>query len=141
MTELEEKLSEYLDSLPTLWPVSGRITSGFGYRSDPITNRKAWHKGIDIAASYGISIKAAASGKVILAGYYNELGQTVIIDHGNGLASVYGHSSKLLVKKGQVVKKGDGIAKVGSSGRATGSHLHFEIRVNDVPIDPRKYLK
>jgi murein DD-endopeptidase MepM/ murein hydrolase activator NlpD len=80
------------------------------------------------------------SGKVILAGSYNELGKTVIVDHGNGITTVYGHTSKVLVKKGQTVKKGAVIAKVGSSGRSTGSHLHFEIRINGEPIDPFKYL-
>ncbi|NSW89526.1 MAG: M23 family metallopeptidase [Firmicutes bacterium] len=140
LTEMEKKLTEYLNSLPTLWPVIGNITSKFGYRLDPITFRRAYHNGIDIAAPYGTSIKASASGKVILSGYYNELGQTVIIDHGNGISTVYGHASKLLVKKGQTVKKGDIIARVGSSGRTTGSHLHFEIHINGEPIDPYKYL-
>jgi murein DD-endopeptidase MepM/ murein hydrolase activator NlpD len=133
-------LRKYLDSLPDLWPVNGRVSSKFGYRLDPFTFRRSYHKGIDIAASYGTSIKASASGKVILAGSYNELGKTVIVDHGNGITTVYGHTSKVLVKKGQTVKKGAVIAKVGSSGRSTGSHLHFEIRINGEPIDPFKYL-
>ncbi len=140
LTETENKLRKYLDSLPDLWPVNGRVSSKFGYRLDPFTFRRSYHKGIDIAASYGTSIKASASGKVILAGSYNELGKTVIVDHGNGITTVYGHTSKVLVKKGQTVKKGAVIAKVGSSGRSTGSHLHFEIRINGEPIDPFKYL-
>lgn len=140
LTETENKLRSYLDSLPDLWPANGKVSSNFGYRRDPFTFRRSFHKGIDIAASYGTSIKSSADGKVIHAGYYNELGQTVIVDHGNGITTVYGHTSKLLVKKGQTVKKGDVIAKVGNSGRSTGSHLHFEIRINDEPIDPLKYL-
>ena len=141
LSELEAKLSNYLDSLPTLWPVSGDITSRYGYRLDPITFRRAFHSGIDIAASYGVGIKASAAGKVILTGYYKELGQTVIIDHGNGIKTVYGHTSKILVKNGQTVKKGEVIAKVGTSGRTTGAHLHFEVLINGVQIDPCKYLE
>jgi len=140
LTEAENKLRSYLDAIPTIWPVSGRITSKFGSRLDPFTYRKAYPEGIDIAASYGTSIKASASGTVILAGYYNELGLAVIIDHGNGIKTVYGHTSKVLVKKGQTVKKGEVIARVGSSGRSTGSHLHFEIHINGKPVDPSKYL-
>lgn len=140
LTETENKLKKYLDSLPDLWPINGKVSSKFGYRLDPFTFRRSFHKGIDIAASYGNGIRASAAGKVILAGYYNEYGQAVIIDHGNGITTVYGHASKVLVKKGQIVKKGDVIAKVGSSGRSTGSHLHFEIRINNEPIDPYKYL-
>ncbi len=141
LSELEAKLSNYLDSLPTLWPVSGDITSRYGYRLDPFTFRRAFHSGIDIAASYGVGIKASAAGKVILTGYYKELGQTVIIDHGNGIKTVYGHTSKILVKNGQTVKKGEVIAKVGTSGRTTGAHLHFEVLINGVQIDPCKYLE
>ncbi|HOJ09342.1 MAG TPA: M23 family metallopeptidase [Clostridiales bacterium] len=140
LTETENTLRKYLDCLPTQWPVNGDISSKFGQRKDPISYRSSFHKGIDIAASYGTNIKAAGDGKVILTGSYNEYGLAVIIDHGNGLATVYGHTSKILVKKGQKVEKGEIIAKVGSSGRSTGSHLHFEIRVNDNPIDPYKYL-
>jgi methyl-accepting chemotaxis protein len=98
------------------------------------------HEGIDVAASSGDDIRASASGKVTFAGVYNGYGRTVIIDHGNGISTLYGHSSKLLVKEGQTVSKGELIAKVGSSGRSTGPHLHFEIRINGEPVDPLNYL-
>ena len=140
LSETEKKLRDYLDSLPTQWPINGRISSSFGQRRDPITYRSSFHKGIDIAANYGVDIKASGSGKVTFVGSYNEYGQTVIIDHGNGLTSLYGHASKILVKKGQSINKETTIARVGSSGRSTGAHLHFEIRVNDTPVDPIKYL-
>lgn len=141
LSEVKKNLRDYLDSLPTQWPVNSRISSPFGTRRDPITGRRAYHKGIDLAANYGTNIKAAGAGKVIFVGSYNELGLTVIIDHGNGIKSVYGHTSKTLVKKGQTVTKDTIIAKVGSSGRSTGAHLHFEIRVNDTPVDPLNYLE
>ncbi|MCX8132037.1 MAG: peptidoglycan DD-metalloendopeptidase family protein [Clostridia bacterium] len=141
LTEAEEKLSRYLKEVPTLWPVSGSISSDFGQRRDPITGKKgSHHTGLDIAASYGSSIKAAASGKVVLSDRISVYGRSVMIDHGHGIKTFYGHASKLLVKEGQEVKKGDVIAKVGSSGRSTGAHLHFEIRVENSPVDPLKYL-
>ncbi|NMB96473.1 MAG: M23 family metallopeptidase [Clostridiaceae bacterium] len=141
LSDIEENLRNYLDSLPTQWPVNARISSDFGTRRDPITGRRSFHKGIDLAANYGVSIKPAGSGIVTYVGSYNELGLTVIIDHGNGIKSVYSHTSKALVKKGQAVTRDTIIAKVGSSGRSTGAHLHFEIRINDTPVDPLKYLE
>lgn len=141
LSDIEEKLRNYLDSLPTQWPVNARISSRFGTRRDPFTGRRAFHNGIDLAANYGASIKAAGAGKVIYVGSYNGLGLTVIIDHGNGIKTVYGHTSKILVKKGETVTKDTVIAKVGSSGRSTGSHLHLEIWVNDIPVDPLIYLE
>ena len=140
LSEAEKKLRTYLDSLPIQWPVKDEISSGFGTRRDPFTRRRSFHKGIDIAASYGSSIKASGAGKVTFVGSYNEYGQTVIINHGNGFTSIYGHASKILVKKGQTVTKETIIAKVGNSGRSTGAHLHFEIRINDNPVNPIKYL-
>ncbi len=104
------------------------------------TRRKTFHDGLDIACPYGEDIKAAANGKVTFADRKSGYGRTVMIDHGHGLTTVYGHASKLLVKAGQTVKKGDVIAKVGSSGRSTGPHLHFEIRLYGSPVDPLKYL-
>ena len=140
LDETEQKLVAYLDSLPSLWPVIGRISSAFGVRRHPIIGRRIFHEGIDIAASFGYPVKASASGKIVFAGARSGYGRTVIIDHGNGLSTWYGHASKLLVKEGQTVKKGDIVAKVGSSGLSTGPHLHFEIRINDEPVDPLKFL-
>lgn len=136
----EKKLKLLLDSIPTAWPSSGRISDRYGYRHDPFTGRKTFHEGLDIAAAYGSGIKAAASGKVIKSGSISGYGRAVIIDHGHGLCTLYGHSSKLLVKVGQTVKKGETIAKVGSSGRSTGPHIHFEVLLNNSPVDPLKYL-
>lgn len=127
---------EYLETVPDLMPASGRITSKFGNRRDPFTRRIQFHQGIDIANSSGTSIKAAAKGTVIFAGRNGGYGRTVIIDHGNGYKTLYAHNRDLLVKKGERVEKGQVIAKMGSSGRSTGVHLHFEIHKNNKPIDP-----
>lgn len=140
LSKTEAKLQTYIDAIPTLWPTIGRISSEFGSRSDPFNSSEKNHAGIDIAADEGNSIKAAASGKVIFADYKGNYGNCVIISHSSGISTLYGHASKLLVKEGQKVKKGDIIAKVGSTGRSTGPHLHFEVRINGTPVDPIKYL-
>ena len=140
LTAAEAKLTAYLNTVPTLWPTSGRITDNFGYRKDPFTGRTKFHEGIDIGADYGISIKASASGKVTLAERTSGYGLVVKISHGRGIYTLYGHASKLLVKVGQTVKKGDVIAKVGSSGRSTGPHLHFEVLLYGTPVAPLQYL-
>lgn len=140
ISDTEKKLKKYADSIPTLWPTSGRISSPFGGRRDPFQSKTKFHEGLDIAATYGQEISAAGTGKVIFAGWYGGYGNAIIIDHGHGITTIYGHCSKLISKKEQTVKKGDIIAKVGSTGRSTGSHLHFEVRLNDSPIDPLKYL-
>lgn len=140
LSTAEAKIASFMDTVPTLWPTSGRITDQFGYRKDPFTRRIKYHEGIDIGADSGTQIKAAASGKVILAEYTSGTGRTVKISHGRGLTTLYGHASKLLVKEGQLVKKGDVIAKVGSSGRSTGPHLHFEVLLYGTTVDPLQYL-
>lgn len=127
---------EYLETVPNIMPASGRITSKFGNRRDPFTRKIQFHQGIDIANSSGTSIKAAAKGTVIYAGYNGGYGRTIIIDHGNGYKTLYAHNRELLVKKGEKVEKGQVIAKMGSSGRSTGVHLHFEIHKNNKAIDP-----
>ena len=141
LTETEEKLQEYLDSIPTLWPVVGRISDKFGYRTDPFTRKKTYHEGLDIAASSGTDIKAAADGKVIFSGQKSGYGNVVILEHDHQIKTVYAHASKLLVEAGQQVQKGDEIAKVGSTGRSTGPHLHFEVLVGGTPVDPLEYLE
>lgn len=141
LSKTEEQLKKYMLTIPTLWPASGRISDKFGYRKDPFTKRNTFHDGLDIGADYGASIKAAADGKVTFSGLKNGYGRMVVIDHGRGISTAYGHASKLLVKAGQEVKKGDIIAKVGSSGRSTGPHLHFEVRLYNTPVDPLKYLE
>ena len=126
-----------------LWPCPGqyRVTSNFGGRADPITGVWTSHGGTDIAAPYGTPIVAANSGVVIFSGWHYSYGNYVIIDHGGGIATLYGHSSKLLVGKGQAVSRGDRIALVGSTGYSTGNHLHFEVRINGVRTQPMDYLK
>lgn len=125
------------------WPVPGqyRITSNFGGRADPITGVWTSHGGTDIAAPYGTAIVSANDGVVIFAGWHYSYGNYVIVDHGGGIATLYGHSSKLLVSKGQAVSRGEKIALVGSTGYSTGNHLHFEVRINGVRTQPMDYLK
>jgi len=124
------------------WPSPGyyKITSPYGYRDHPILKKKKLHTGIDIAVPSGTGIVAANSGKVIYAGYNGGYGNTVIIDHGGKISTLYAHNSKLLVKVGDQVEKGNVISKSGSTGLSTGPHLHFEVRENGQPVDPMKYL-
>jgi murein DD-endopeptidase MepM/ murein hydrolase activator NlpD len=136
----KESLEKYAECLPTLVPVSGKITSPFGIRKHPITKVVKEHTGVDIDADKGDPILAAASGEVSYSSYMNGYGYTIIIDHHNGFQTLYGHCSKLLVKKAEKIKKGQVISLVGSTGLSTGPHLHFEIRVNDKSVDPMKYI-
>lgn len=140
LKETEGKLQSYLDAMPTQWPIQGKITSKFGDRQDPLLYGTAFHSGYDIAAQYNDPVKAAGSGEVTFAQYSGNYGNCVIIDHGYGIASVYGHNSSILVKVGQKVNKGDTIAKAGSTGRSTGPHVHFEVRIDDKPVDPGSFL-
>ena len=124
------------------WPTpsSTRITSPYGYRIHPILKTKKFHTGIDIGASSGSAVIAGNAGKVIFAGYYGGYGYTVIIDHGGKISTLYAHNSKLLVKVGDEVKRGQTISKVGSTGLSTGPHLHFEVRENGQHTDPMSYI-
>lgn len=124
------------------WPVPGyyRISSPYGYRIHPILKTKKMHTGIDIAAPSGATVIAANSGTVIYAGYYGGYGNTVIIDHGGQISTLYAHNSKLLVKEGDKVTKGQTVSKVGSTGLSTGPHLHFEVRKNGKHTNPMDYL-
>lgn len=131
-----------LGDITFTWPCpsSSRITSGFGGRSSPTEGASSNHKGIDIGASTGANIVAAADGQVAVATYSTSAGNYVMLNHGGGVSTVYMHASKLLVSSGQSVKKGQVIAKVGSTGYSTGSHLHFGVRVNGTYVNPRKYV-
>jgi murein DD-endopeptidase MepM/ murein hydrolase activator NlpD len=126
--------------LPTRLPIDADVVSSFGNREDPFTGRHAFHAGLDFAAEKGTAIHAAAGGTVAFAGFRPDFGWVVEVDHGNGLATRYAHASKLLVKAGAVVMPGDTIAAVGSTGRSTGAHLHFEVLRNGEATDPRRYL-
>lgn len=126
--------------LSMMWPVIARITSPFGNRYHPIYHRYIFHTGIDLGASYGTPIKAAESGTVILAGWVSGYGNTTVIDHGDGVSTLYGHQSKLAVHAGDQVTKGQTIGYVGSTGNSTGPHLHFEVRVNGQVQNPLNYL-
>ncbi len=125
------------------WPVpsSQRITSSYGYRIHPVYGTKKFHSGIDIGAGYGVDIIAAADGTVTLSADNGGYGKCLIINHGSGISTLYGHNSVLLVSKGQKVTKGQLIAKAGSTGVSTGPHLHFEVRVNGSTADPMQYLR
>jgi len=128
--------------LPTLSPVEeGWFSSNFGWRIDPFSGQKSFHEGIDFPSETGTAILAAASGKVIYAEVHPAYGKMIEIDHGNGLVSRYAHSSALFVKEGDLVVRGQRIASVGSSGRSTGPHLHFEVRLNGVPQNPARFLQ
>lgn len=141
LVEVEDRLA-YLATVPDLWPVEGRVTSEFGWRKNPITRRgNEFHEGLDIAARAGTPVKAAANGKVVFAGYRSGWGRVLVIDHGNGYQTQYAHNSSLLVKVGEEVEKGQIVARVGNTGRSTGSHLDFRIIKNGKFIDPRTVLR
>ena len=128
--------------LPTLLPVvDGWYSSNFGFRIDPFTGLNSYHEGVDFPAEPGTPIVAAASGKVIAAGYHPQYGKIVEIDHGNGLLSRYAHASQIHVREGDLVMRGQRVAAVGSTGRSTGPHLHFEVRLNGVPQNPARFLQ
>jgi murein DD-endopeptidase MepM/ murein hydrolase activator NlpD len=129
------------NTLPSASPVNaGYNSSSYGWRVDPFTGQMAFHEGLDFMAEVGTPIYAAASGIVAAAERTPDYGNIVKIDHGDGLETRYAHASRLLVKPGQRVEKGQLIAEVGSTGRSTGAHLHFEVRLNGAALDPRKYL-
>ena len=123
-----------------MYPTIGEVTSNFGWRVHPILGTERFHAGIDFGADYGSLIYASARGRVIYADWYGGYGNSVIIDHGNGMTTLYAHCSELYVKDGDVVERGQPIAAVGSTGFSTGPHLHFELRANGEPIDPAAYL-
>jgi len=126
--------------VPSAPPVDGPVGSGFGFRADPITGRAALHSGLDFPSDPGTAIKASAGGVVLFADWHPEYGQMLELDHGNGLVTRYAHCQKLLVKPGQLIKRGQLVAEVGSSGRSTGPHLHFEVLVDGAPQDPARFL-
>ena len=142
-TELHAHLSSkrsYLQSIPSIWPTRGWLTSGFGYRISPFTNTRHFHYGIDIAARKGSDVVTPADGRVRRIYRDKGFGVSITIDHGNRIVTKYGHLHKAHVKKGQRVSRGQVIASVGNTGRSTGPHLHYEVRVRDVPTNPMNYI-
>ena len=130
-----------LTSTPSLWPVIGHLTAGFGERMDPFSGEAAFHTGVDIAAQYGDAVRVAADGVVIEADTNAGYGRLVIVDHGSGVTTWYGHLSTFNVMPGEQIKRGDTIGNVGVSGRSTGPHVHYEVRMNGAPVNPMRYLR
>lgn len=138
-TRLEERL-RWISATPAIAPAKGLLTSRFGIRRDPLTGTRAFHQGVDIAASPGQQVRAAADGIVVRAGRIGSLGKAVYLAHGFGLTTRYGHMSELAVAPGDKVRRGDLVGYVGSTGRATGYHLHYEVRLDGQPVDPVAYI-
>ncbi len=134
------KPQKVVSSSSFIWPVRGVITSPFGYRMHPIRGRYIFHSGIDIGVASGTPIKCSANGTVIMSTWYGGYGNCIIVDHGGGWSTLYGHCSALYVSKGKTVMQGTVIGAVGSTGMSTGPHLHFEVRYNGSPVDPRSRL-
>jgi murein DD-endopeptidase MepM/ murein hydrolase activator NlpD len=128
-------------AVPSIWPVRGQITAGFGQRMDPFSGEGAFHNGIDISVPFGTRVEAAADGIVLEAGPESGYGNEILIDHGYGFITKYGHLSRIFVVVGQVLKRGQVIGAVGMTGKTTGPHLHYEVHVKDTPVNPTKYLR
>lgn len=139
--QIFDKVARLRGKTPSLWPVVGKLETGVGGRHNPFTGRGwEYHEGQDIDATFGTPVLAAASGKVIVAQSQRGYGNVVYIDHGNGLSTRYGHLSAINVTVGQSITRGQTLGLVGSTGRSTGPHLHYEVRINNQPVDPRAYL-
>jgi murein DD-endopeptidase MepM/ murein hydrolase activator NlpD len=135
-----ESQAARLASTPTIWPTQGWVSSPFGYRIDPFTGRRTFHRGIDIATNFGNPIAAAADGSVTEAKFDKFFGRTVIISHGNGVVTQYCHLERYVVKPGQKLRRGDVLGYVGKTGKALGPHLHYEVRINDTAVNPYNYI-
>lgn len=131
---------EQLDHTPSITPVGGHLVRGYGIRPDPFTGVKRLHGGIDLSADVGTPIRAPANGKIVSTGYQSQLGKMIKIDHGYDVETRYGHLSKILVKRGQQVKRGEVIGYAGNTGYSTGPHLHYEVHVDGRRVDPMKYI-
>ncbi|WP_371365028.1 hypothetical protein SRRS_54810 [Sporomusa rhizae] len=133
--------NERMAVTPSIWPASGEVTSRFGWRNSPWGGGSDWHPGIDIASSYGTPIMATADGTVTNSSWFGGYGNMVEIDHGNGIVTIYGHNSRNAVGVGQHVKKGQVVAYMGSTGMSTGTHVHYEVRVNGTAVNPSSFLQ
>ncbi len=141
------ELQEYFDdqksllaSTPSLWPTRGWVTSDFGVRLDPYSAERMMHRGLDIATPYGQAVYTPSDGVVVFAGTEGGYGKVLVVDHGYGVKTRYGHLSEIFVKLGDRVKRGSRVGAVGNTGRSTGPHLHYEVRVNGIPENPRKFI-
>jgi murein DD-endopeptidase MepM/ murein hydrolase activator NlpD len=126
--------------LPSGWPIQGRLMGAFGTRQDPFSGEGAYHTGVDISAPTGTQVQASADGRVQFAGFYYGYGRLVIINHGNNYETYYAHLSKISVAEGQEVRRGEYVGNVGSSGRSTGPHLHYEVRIGNSAVNPYRFL-
>ena len=140
LTRYFEDQKNLLSSTPSVWPSRGWVTSDFGIRTDPYTSERSMHRGLDIANEVGTPVMAPSDGVVIFDGTEGGYGNVLVLDHGYGVRTRYGHLSKILVKLGDKVKRGQQVAAVGNTGRSTGPHLHYEVRINGIPEDPRKFI-
>ncbi len=140
LQQVAEKRAKLKRFTPTIWPLKGEIRSRFGDRSDPFTGEGEIHRGLDISGMYGAPVRTVADGLVIFAGRQSDYGNLIIIDHGNGLTTRLGHLSRIQTRVGRTVSKGEIVGNVGMTGRTTGPHLHYEVRVNDRAVNPRTYL-
>jgi murein DD-endopeptidase MepM/ murein hydrolase activator NlpD len=135
-----ESQQQLARATPSIWPLAGWLSSGYGNRKDPFDGSADFHPGLDIAANRGTPVRATADGTVLTAGYNGNYGNSVLIEHGFSISTRFGHMSRLAVRAGQAIRRGDVVGYVGSTGRATGSHLHYEILVNGSPINPLRLL-
>lgn len=143
MTKLWDNLSErrdLLDHTPSIYPAYGWVSSHFGYRNDPFTGKVTLHKGLDVAGPIGTAVFSPAAGVVSYVGYEPGYGKIVSIDHGFGVVTRFAHNSKIFVKVGQSVARRDKISAIGNTGRSSGPHVHYEVRVNGIPVDPKNYV-
>ncbi len=140
LQRLAQEKAKYYLTLPARWPVKGLITSGFGFRHSPMGGATSFHEGVDIASPVGTIVTSPSEGTVVWSGWRGGYGNSVVIDHGFGIQTVYGHNSQVFVQAGEKVSQGTQVAMVGRTGRATGPHLHYEVRVDGVPVDPLNFI-
>jgi len=140
ISEVVEDKKSLLACTPSIWPIRGWVTSGYGFRNSPFTGKREMHYGLDVATRFGVPIRASADGIVTFSAYKNNLGKAVIIEHGYGYSTVYGHNSEIFVQVGDKVKRHQVISSVGNTGRSTGPHLHYEVRLNGASVNPFSYI-
>jgi murein DD-endopeptidase MepM/ murein hydrolase activator NlpD len=126
---------------PSLWPIQGRLMGAFGHRLDPFSGEGAYHTGVDLSAPMGSPVRATADGVIVHAGWFGGYGKLVVVDHGNGIETFYAHLSKFEVIEGSEVRRGEIVGRVGSTGRSTSPHLHYEVRVGHAPVNPIRFLR